>query len=95
MAVGGRNIDSNKHPLTGFLYILQLSFHYLSMLWSKANLCAVKLLFFFFAEAADITVAAHRSWRAKQAGLQPGYLPYPLLGVGNTVINLLFSWRRG
>lgn len=45
------------------------------------------------AEAADITVAAHRSWRAKQAGFQPGYLSYPLLGVGNTVINLLFSWR--
>lgn len=46
-------------------------------------------------EAADITVAAHRSWRAKQAGFQPGYLSYPLLGVGNTVINLLFSWSTG
>lgn len=79
---------------------------YLMVLFS--NLCVVKqisvlwsFLFFFFnvfcikarAEAADITVAAHRSRRAKQAGTKPGYLPYPLIGVGNTVINLLFSWR--
>lgn len=56
------------------------------------------LSFFFFAskalaEAADITGAAHRSWRGQAGpGSPAGYLPYPLLGVGNTVINLLFSW---
>lgn len=43
------------------------------------------------AEADDI------NWSSTQqlAGqASRGYLPYPLLGVENTVITLLFSWRK-